>query len=80
MHDRALYLIIQEWAKLYKAEDGATLEWPCQCTIQLLIGLPCFHDLFLCLKDGGQVLLKDIHPFWWYDRAKVSTTLENQSS
>lgn len=26
------------------------------------------------------MLPKDIHPFWWYDRAKVNITLENQSS
>jgi hypothetical protein len=42
------------------------------------MGVPCFHNLFKRLRDGGQVLLEDIHPFWWYDRAKASTTLENQ--
>ena len=42
------------------------------------MGVPCFHDLFNRLRDCGQVLLEDIHPFWWYDRAKISTTLENQ--
>ena len=44
------------------------------------MGVLCFHDLFHRLKDGGQVLPEDIHPFWWYDRAKASTTLENQAS
>jgi hypothetical protein len=78
VYDKALYLIIRERAKLHKAEDEATLEWPCQCTTKASIGIPCFHDLFYCLKDGGQVLLKDIHPFWWYDRTKVNTTLGGQ--
>jgi len=41
------------------------------------MGVPCFHDLFNRLKDGGQVLLEDIHPFWWYNREIVSTTLKN---
>ena len=54
------------------------LEWPCQSTIQASMGVPCFHDLFNRLRDGGQVLPEDIHPFWWYDRAKASTALENQ--
>jgi len=43
------------------------------------MGIPCYHDLFHRLKDGGQVLPKDIHQFWWYDRTKASTTLENQA-
>jgi hypothetical protein len=80
VHDTALYLLIRERAKLHKAEDEATLVLPCQCTIKASMGLPCFHDLFHRLKDGGQVLPEDIHPFWWYDRAKVSTTLEKQKT
>ena len=44
------------------------------------MGLPCFHDLFLCLKDSGQVLPKDVHPFWWYNQAKVSTTIKAPDS
>jgi hypothetical protein len=80
VHDKALYLIIRERAKLYKAKDEATLEWLCCCTIQASLGVPCFYNLFKRLKDGGQVLLKDIHPFWWYDCTKVGTTLENQGS
>ena len=56
------------------------LEWPCRCTIKVSISVLCFHDLFHCLKDGGQVLPEDIHTFWWYDRAKASTTLENRAS
>lgn len=76
VHDKALFLIIRERAKLHKAEDEATLKWPCQCTIQASMGLPCFHDLFNRLRDGGQVLPEDIHPFWWYDRSKASTTVQ----
>jgi hypothetical protein len=67
VYNKALYLIIKERAKLHKAEDDASLKWLCRCTIQILMGVPCFYNLFECLRDGGQVLLKDIHPFWWYD-------------
>lgn len=42
------------------------------------MGVPCFHDLFNRLKDGGKVLPEDIHQFWWYDREMISTTLENR--
>jgi hypothetical protein len=80
VYDRALYLIIQERAKLHKAEDDASLEWLCQCTIQASMGVPCFHDLFKRLRDSGQVLPEDIHPFWWYDRTKVSITLEARAT
>jgi hypothetical protein len=79
VHDKALNLVIQEKAKLYKAEDAATLlTEPCKCTIQSSMGILCFHDLAYRLSEGGQVLPEDIHPFWWYDRTKVSTILENQ--
>lgn len=78
MHDKALFLIIRERAKLHKAEDEATLSWPCRCTIRASMGLPCFHDLFNRLQDGGQVLPEDIHQFWRYDRAKVGISSENQ--
>lgn len=78
MHDKALLLVIRERAKLHKAEEEATLVWPCQCTIQALMGVLCYHNLFHRLKDGGQVLPGDIHPFWWYDRTKQSTALEKQ--
>jgi hypothetical protein len=78
VHNKALFLIIREQAKLHKAKDEATLEWLCQCTIQASIGVPCFYDLFNCLRDKGQVLLEDIHPFWWYNQTKISTILENQ--
>jgi hypothetical protein len=63
VHDRALRLIIKEKAKLHKAEDEANLTWPCQCTIQASMGVPCYHDLFERMKGGGQVLPEDIHPF-----------------
>ena len=63
MHNKALFLIIRERAKLHKAEDEATLKWPCQCTIQASIRVPCYYNLFKRLRDSRQVLLKDIHPF-----------------
>jgi hypothetical protein len=64
---------------LYKAEGEATLERPRRCTVKAFIGVVYFHDLFHCLKGGGHMLSEDIHLFWWYDRAKVSTTIENQA-
>jgi hypothetical protein len=76
VYDRALLLIVRECANLHKAEEEASLEWPCQCTIQASMGVLCYHDLFKRLRDGGQVLPEDIHAFWWYDRTKVSS-LEN---
>ena len=42
------------------------------------MGILCYYDLFNRLKEGGQVLLEDIHPFWWYDRTKACTTAENE--
>jgi hypothetical protein len=80
VHDRALHLIRQEKAKLHKAEDEATLTWPCSCTVQASLGIPCYHYLFERLKDGGRVLPKDIHPFWWYDRSKASAVLEKRDT
>jgi hypothetical protein len=44
------------------------------------MGVPCYHDLFERMKGGGQVLPEDIHPFWWYDRSKVSTILGNRDT
>jgi len=80
VYDRALLLIVREQAKLHKAEDKANMDWPCRCTIQQTIGILCYHDLFERLKDGGQVLPRDIHPFWWYDKSKVSIILGNTNS
>ena len=77
VYDRALYLILKERAKLHKAQAEARAELePCNCTIKASIGLPCFHTVFERVGDGlGQILLEDIHPFWWYNRSKASTPL-----
>jgi hypothetical protein len=64
VYDRALLLIVRERAKLHKAEDKANIDWPCRCTIQASMGVLCYHDLFERLREGGQVLPEDIHPFW----------------
>lgn len=63
VYDKALYLIIREHVKLHKAKDEATLKWLCWCTAKAFIGIPCFYNLFYHLKNGGQVLLEDIHLF-----------------
>jgi hypothetical protein len=79
VHDKALHLIIKEKAKLHKAETEATLlTEPCQCTVRSCMGVPCFHELSQRLSDAGQVLPEDIHPFWWYDRSKLRTILDNR--
>jgi hypothetical protein len=45
-------------------------------TITISHGLPCFHLILECFKNGGQILPQDIHPFWWYDSTKaVSKTV-----
>jgi hypothetical protein len=65
VYNKVLFLIIQEKAKLHKAENEATLlAKPCCCTIQSFIRVLCFHNLAYCLSEEGQVLLEDIHPFW----------------
>ena len=76
VYNKALLLIMHERVKLYKLEEEANLDWPCQCTIQRSMGLPCYHNLFERLRDGGQVLPEDIHPFWWYHRSEISTAVE----
>jgi hypothetical protein len=74
VHDRALQLILYECAKLHKAqEQEQKITWPCKCTITNSHGLPCFHLISERFKKGGQILLIDIHPFWWYDSTKAST-------
>jgi hypothetical protein len=80
VYDRALQLIVIEQAKLHKAEDEANMDYPCRYTIQESMGVLCYHDLFERLRDSGQVLPQDIHPFWWYDRSKVSIVLGSASS
>ena len=76
VYDRALFLILAECAKLHKAKEqaqGAELGL-CNCTIKQSMGLPCFHTVNQRLSGGGYILPEDIHPFWYYERPKVSTT------
>jgi hypothetical protein len=64
VHDRALYLILFECAKLYKEQEKEGLQWLCECTITKSHRLPCFHDISERFQAGGQILPEDVHPFW----------------
>jgi hypothetical protein len=39
------------------------------------MGVPCFHTVFERLNGNGHILPEDIHPFWWYKRPEVGTSL-----
>jgi hypothetical protein len=46
---------------------------PCICTVKASPSIPCFHTVFNRFADNGQILLEDIHPFWWYRRLERGT-------
>jgi hypothetical protein len=85
IYDRALYLILCECAKLHKAKEQASSRvqreanradlGPCTCTVKTSMGIPCFHTVFERLNGNGHILPEDIHPFWWYKRPEVGTSL-----
>jgi hypothetical protein len=73
VYDRALFLILAECAKLYKAKEQGSLGL-CTCKIEKSMGLPCFHTVEKRLASPGYILPEDIHPFWWYKRPDTSTS------
>ncbi len=68
VYDRALIRILGEKAKLHRCieEQGSLLQ--CDCTIQALIGLPCFYTLYKRMKSPDYLQPLDIHAYWWYHR------------
>ena len=74
VHDRAMFLIVVECAKLYKAKEEHPNLGPCHCIVKQSMGIPCFHTVHERLSSGGYILLADIHPFWWYKRPEASTS------
>jgi hypothetical protein len=86
VYDRALYLILCECAKLYKAKEQASTHAQkqatrtdlelCTYTVKAFIGIPCFHTVFDRFAENGYILLKDIHLFWWYKRLEQGTSSE----
>ena len=37
------------------------------------MGLPCYHIIWERKRDGGVILLEDIHPHWYYIRPESCT-------
>jgi hypothetical protein len=73
VYDRALYLVLREYAKLYKAKKTTNQAQrqatradlgPCTCTIKASLGILYFHTLFDRFEDNGHILPEDIYPFW----------------
>jgi hypothetical protein len=73
VHGYALQKILQEHAKL-----PATRPPPpsCICSISQSIGLPCYHTIWERKRDGGVILLEDIHPHWYYIRPESCTLVQ----
>jgi hypothetical protein len=64
VYNKALLLIIQQYAKLHQKEEEASLDWLCQYSLQASIRLPCYHILFERFCSNSQVLPEDIYSFW----------------
>lgn len=74
VYNRALFLILAECAKLHKEQEKSNNLGICTCAIKKSMGLPCFHIVSQRLAHPGNILLEDIHPFWWYNRPDASTS------
>src|SRR5579859_5502978 len=59
VNGNTLQKILTERAKLPVSRPPMA---DCTCTIQQSIGLPCFHTIWKRQREGGVILLEDIHP------------------
>jgi hypothetical protein len=77
VHGHALLKILQEHAKLPPA--GPPLPY-CSCTVRQSFGLPCYHTIWKRKRNGGVILLSDIHQHWYYCRLVPDALVPSDSS
>jgi hypothetical protein len=70
VHNYALQKIVWEKAKLPRKASEPPV-YPCQCSTQASMGLPCLHEIWEKQRNPGRLQLADIDPRWWYDRGVV---------
>jgi hypothetical protein len=63
VYNKAMFLIVLECVKLYKAKEQGPNLRPCLCIVKQSIGVLCFHTVYKQLLNGGYILPLDIHPF-----------------
>lgn len=66
VHPFVLELILKERGKLPRKPTDPLL--PCTCTVQVCLGIPCFHTIRERQNGSGLLQLSDIDCHWYYDR------------
>ncbi|KAI0993638.1 hypothetical protein K3495_g14546 [Podosphaera aphanis] len=73
VHPSALIKILEEKGKLTDALPQA-----CICSIEQIMGLPCFHKIHARQRSSGKIALAYIDPHWYYQRRREQPQLERR--